>query len=167
MSAEMSEQGISRRLLFRAAGWGTAGAAVAGGLVGSGASAANPQVKLAMAATDGHISLPGRPGGLLYIFGFIPVPVTMSVADLTTNYKGRAQHVAPILDFKQNNDIFITLTNLGLVGRPDLVDSHTIHWHGFRTPSAVFDGVPEVSVAVPISRQFTYFYRPHNPGTYM
>jgi FtsP/CotA-like multicopper oxidase with cupredoxin domain len=32
---------------------------------------------------------------------------------------------------------------------------------------AVMDGVPEVSIAVPNQRQFTYFYRPHDPGTYM
>src|SRR5215469_10918136 len=58
-------------------------------------------------------------------------------------------------------------TNLGLVQRPDLTDSHTIHWHGFDVPSPLNDGVPEVSVAVPIGKQLTYFYRPHREGTYM
>ena len=67
----------------------------------------------------------------------------------------------------QNDDIKITLTNLGLVQRPDLTDSHTIHWHGFDMPSPLNDGVPEVSVAVPIGKQLTYFYRPHREGTYM
>ena len=51
--------------------------------------------------------------------------------------------------------------------RPDLTDSHTIHWHGFDLPSPLNDGVPEVSVAVPIGKQLTYFYRPHREGTYM
>ena len=51
--------------------------------------------------------------------------------------------------------------------RPDLTDSHTIHWHGFDVPSPLNDGVPEVSVAVPIGKQLTYFYRPHREGTYM
>jgi hypothetical protein len=37
----------------------------------------------------------------------------------------------------------VTLTNLGLVQRPDLTDSHTIHWHGFDIPSPLNDGVPE------------------------
>ena len=74
---------------------------------------------------------------------------------------------APILDVLQNDDIKITLTNLGLVQRPDLTDSHTIHWHGFDVPSPLNDGVPEVSVAVPIGKQITYFYRPHREGTYM
>ena len=31
----------------------------------------------------------------------------------------------------------------------------------------LFDGVPELSISVPIGRSFTYFYRPHDPGTYM
>ncbi len=51
--------------------------------------------------------------------------------------------------------------------RPDLPDSHTIHWHGFDVPTPLNDGVPEVSVAVPIGKQLTYFYRPHRAGTYM
>jgi FtsP/CotA-like multicopper oxidase with cupredoxin domain len=59
------------------------------------------------------------------------------------------------------------LSNLGLTVRPDLVDSHTIHWHGFRNAIPLFDGVPEMSIAVPIGRDFTYFYHPHEPGTYM
>jgi manganese oxidase len=164
----------TRRDFLRAAGLGAAGTVFTGGLVSSGlvggkvsSAAAATNVTLGLAATDGHMNLPGRPNGLLYIFGFISVPLNLTVAQLSAAYKGQAQHVAPILDFKQGDDIYITLTNLGLVARPDLVDSHTIHWHGFRTPSAMFDGVPEVSVAVPINRQFTYFYRPHNPGTYM
>jgi FtsP/CotA-like multicopper oxidase with cupredoxin domain len=163
----MRDRRMGRRALLRAAGWGAAGAALAGGLAASSASAANPAVRLALAGTDGHINLPGRPDGRLYIFGFTAVPLNATVAQLSAAYKGRAQHVAPVLDLRQNTDVYLTLTNLGLVGRPDLTDSHTIHWHGFRTPSALFDGVPEVSVAVPIQRQLTYFYRPHDAGTYM
>jgi FtsP/CotA-like multicopper oxidase with cupredoxin domain len=64
-------------------------------------------------------------------------------------------------------NLFITMTNLGLVVRPDLDDSHTIHWHGFRNPNAVFDGFPEVSVSVPVARNFPYFFRPRDEGTYM
>jgi FtsP/CotA-like multicopper oxidase with cupredoxin domain len=169
----------TRREFLKAAAWGAVGTGLGTGIVIGGhrlgaagppalAAAALPEVKLGLAGTDGHITLPGRPGdGGLYIFGFVSVPLTLSVAELSSAYKGKAQHVAPILDFRQDTDVYITLTNLGLVGRPDLTDSHTIHWHGFRTPSALFDGVPEVSISVPIQRQFTYFYRPHNPGTYM
>ena len=89
---------------------------------------------------------------------------TKTISELSAAYKGHAQHTAPMLDFKQEEDIRITLTNLGLVQRPDLTDSHTIHWHGFDIPTPLNDGVPEVSVAVPIGKQFTYFYRPHRRG---
>jgi FtsP/CotA-like multicopper oxidase with cupredoxin domain len=124
-------------------------------------------VALALAATDGYITVPGRETNPLYIFGFIPVDPGASISSLQAKYKGHAQHTAPTLDFRQNDDMKITLTNLGLVQRPDLVDSHTIHWHGFDIPSPLNDGVPEVSVAVPIGKQVTYFYRPHREGTYM
>jgi manganese oxidase len=161
----------TRREFLRAGGIGAAAVAASGGLYAAArgaAAATNPQVKLALAATDGHILLPNRPNDQpLYIFGFVPVDPAMPVSDQINQFKGHAQHPAPLLDFRQENDVYITLSNLGLLGRPDLTDSHTIHWHGFRTPTALFDGVPEVSIAVPIGRQFTYFYRPHNAGTYM
>jgi FtsP/CotA-like multicopper oxidase with cupredoxin domain len=53
------------------------------------------------------------------------------------------------------------------VVRPDLDDSHTLHWHGFRNQITIFDGVPEVSTAVPVARDFAYFFRPREEGTYM
>ena len=51
--------------------------------------------------------------------------------------------------------------------RPDLFDAHTIHWHGFRNAIPWFDGVPEMSISVPIGRDFAYYYQPRDPGTYM
>jgi FtsP/CotA-like multicopper oxidase with cupredoxin domain len=166
---------VSRRKFLTGIGLGALGATMAaGGLekgVGRGLFA--PQVAeaatttLSMVATDGYVEVPGRPGDPLYIFGFRRVPEGMTVSDLITQYKGHVQTSAPILDFLQDDDIKITLTNLGLVQRPDLTDSHTIHWHGFDIPSPLNDGVPELSVAVPIGKQLTYFYRPHREGTYM
>jgi len=122
---------------------------------------------IGLAATDGYVTVPGRETDPVYIFGFIPVSTTASVSELIATYKGHAQTSAPHLRFKQNQDAQITLTNLGLIQRPDLTDSHTVHWHGFDVPSPLNDGVPEVSVAVPINKQLTYFYRPHREGTYM
>jgi FtsP/CotA-like multicopper oxidase with cupredoxin domain len=161
----------TRREFLVAGGAGMATVIASGGVYSAlrdqGATAATPP-KFALAATDGHITMPNRPNDRpLYIFGFAQVPVTSDVQSLITNYKGKAQHTAPLLDFNEGDDIYITLTNLGFVARPDLTDAHTIHWHGFRTPVSLFDGVPEVSIAVPLQRQFTYFYRPHAPGTYM
>ena len=136
---------------------------------GCSSPAAAATTTLALAATDGYITVPGREDDPLYIFGFIPVePDASRSTQLDHDVQGpRADTRAPTLDFLQNDDIKITLTNLGLVQRPDLTDSHTIHWHGFDVPSPLNDGVPEVSVAVPIGKQLTYFYRPHREGTYM
>ncbi|WP_456826537.1 multicopper oxidase domain-containing protein [Cellulomonas sp. P5_E12] len=166
---EHRQNRLDRRAFLQLVGVGALGTVVAGDVIGQGllvpASAAT--TTLSLVATDGYISVPGREGNPLYIFGFVPVDPNLSVSQLISTYKGHAKHTAPTLDFKQNDDVKITLTNLGLVQRPDLTDSHTIHWHGFDVPSPLNDGVPEVSVAVPIAKQFTYFYRPHREGTYM
>ena len=118
-------------------------------------------------STDGYLSVPGREGNPLYIFGFVKVDPMLTVAQLSAAFKGHTKSSAPTLGFLQNDDVKITLTNVGLVQRPDLTDSHTVHWHGFDIPSPLNDGVPEVSVAVPIGKRVTYFYRPHREGTYM
>jgi FtsP/CotA-like multicopper oxidase with cupredoxin domain len=158
---------IARRSVIKAAGLGALGTLTVAGLGRAALPASAAGVTLGLIATDGYITVPGREADPLYIFGFAPVSPTASISSLVSTYKGHAQHTAPTLDFRQEDDMQITLTNLGLVQRPDLVDSHTIHWHGFDLPSPLNDGVPEVSVAVPIGKQLTYFYRPHREGTYM
>jgi len=179
---ERLHEGSTRRQFLQAAGFGAAAVAVGGGALaatrGAGRAVAQATAvsardrvvltggNILLAATDGYMTVPGREDDPLYIFGFIPVS-NDPVATLENDFKGRAQHIAPILDTTDGTDVYLKLTNLGLIQRPDLTDSHTLHWHGFRTPTSLFDGVPEVSIAVPINRQFTYFYRPHNVGTYM
>jgi FtsP/CotA-like multicopper oxidase with cupredoxin domain len=169
---EQHQLGTSRRSFLKAMGFGALGTVVAGSVVGAlgrglivPASAAT--TSLSLAASDGYMTVPGRETDPVYIFGFVPVDPNLSVDQLEATYKGHTKHTAPHLNFLQNDDIRITLTNLGLVQRPDLTDSHTIHWHGFDVPSPLNDGVPEVSIAVPIGKQVTYFYRPHREGTYM
>jgi FtsP/CotA-like multicopper oxidase with cupredoxin domain len=167
------EQGLSRREFFKGAGRGAVGVAALGGLIGglgsrlSATEARAATTTLALAGTDGYITMPGREDDPIYIMGFIPVSPSATISQLISTFKGHAQHTAPTLDFRQNDDIKITLTNLGLIQRPDLTDTHTIHWHGFDIPSPLNDGVPEVSVSVPIAKQLTYFYRPHREGTYI
>jgi FtsP/CotA-like multicopper oxidase with cupredoxin domain len=134
------------------------------------------------AGTDGWIHLPeDQPIGFYfpddiapapfntYIFGFRNL--TGMTSDQITAQKEHAQHSAPLfwLDQyeKSNRDFKLQLTNLGLQIRPDLTDSHTLHWHGFRNVITFFDGEPTGSVSVPVGREFTYVYRPHEPGTYM
>jgi FtsP/CotA-like multicopper oxidase with cupredoxin domain len=127
--------------------------------------AAPDPVYIRLAATDGYISLPGR-ANPLYVFGFVNVPTGATPDDLDV-YKGAVQFSSPIIGLDEEDDVYITLTNIGLVVRPDLDDSHTIHWHGFPNATAIFDGVPEVSIAVPVGRDFPYYYKPHRAGTFM
>jgi len=140
---------------------------------------------LRLVATDGFFSFPGRrstdPGplatpddGRIFGFGFRGVAANEvsstgpgRIDKLIQKYKGRVSWPAPILPIDKDTQTFIVLTNLGLVVRPDLDDSHTIHWHGFRNPNSVFDGVPEVSVSVPPERDFPYLFVPRDEGTYM
>jgi FtsP/CotA-like multicopper oxidase with cupredoxin domain len=131
--------------------------------------------RIVLAATDGWISIPGS--ARYHPDPWAPAPFTtwgFGFRDITglTPVQVAAQHnhfqnSAPILYTDEAQPTYITLRNLGMRVRPDLTDSHSIHWHGFRNAIPLFDGVPEVSVAVPIGREFTYFYRPVDPGTYM
>lgn len=123
------------------------------------------QVNIHLAATDGHIILPGLDHEL-YVFGFVNVPVNATPDQLDV-YKGAVQFPAPIIGVDEGSDVYLTLTNIGLVVRPDLDDSHTIHWHGFPNQNAIFDGVPEVSISVPVGRDFPYFYHPRRAGSFM
>ncbi|MCB0170409.1 MAG: multicopper oxidase domain-containing protein [Anaerolineae bacterium] len=124
-------------------------------------------------ATDGWMGFPGRrraAGEGIYSFGFRPVAANETYAKidkLIQKYKGKVTWPAPILAIPKDIDLYIAMTNLGFVQRPDLDDSHTIHWHGFRNPNSVFDGVPEVSIAVPLGRNFPYYFKPRDEGTYM
>lgn len=121
------------------------------------------RVELRRAATDGWIETPD--GRTHYIFGF--VDVTGVPEHELVNYRGKAELMAPPLVLRAGDEVYLTLTNLGTPSRPDLDDAHTIHYHGFPNQIAIYDGVPEASFAVPVGRDFVYFYKPLNPGTYM
>ena len=179
---------ISRRNLLRAGVVGAAGVGIAGVAASKGglAIAANGATydathtrEVHLAATDGWVTMPKNakpitgfwPDELapnpynMYVFGFRNVS-GMIDADVIAQ-RGLAQISAPTLAFDQGTEIRVTLTNLGLSQRPDLVDGHTMHWHGFNNAIPIFDGVPEMSASVPIGKSITYLYRPTDPGTYM
>jgi FtsP/CotA-like multicopper oxidase with cupredoxin domain len=140
---------------------------------------------LFLAGTDGWISLPASPAiGVYHPDALAPSPFTTyifgfrNVTGLTDvqrdAQKNKAQHNAPLFWVNQvdpaaaNPAPFrLNLTNLGLAQRPDLTDSHTLHWHGFRNVIPFFDGEPTGSVSVPVGRIFTYAYVARDPGTYM
>jgi len=137
-----------------------------------------PTPDLYLAGTDGWVCLaptvsipPYHPDSFApapfttYIFGFRNV--TGMTADQVQAQKGRGQITAPIIGTDEGHDFRINLTNVGLLQRPDLFDSHTFHWHGFRNAIPFFDGEPIGSVSVPVDRDLTYYYHPRDPGTYL
>jgi hypothetical protein len=83
--------------------------------------------------------------------------------------KNRANLAAPILYFHEGDDIRLTLWTSGMGNRPDIVDPHTVHWHGFPNQIPYFDGVPNDSLAVPIGSNLVYRYLPYRgmAGSYM
>jgi FtsP/CotA-like multicopper oxidase with cupredoxin domain len=73
---------------------------------------------------------------------------------------------APLLAIDEDDEFFLTLTNVGMVMRPDLFEQHTIHFHGYPNASSFYDGVPDASVAINIGGSFTYYYLAPDAGTY-
>src|SRR5271169_2104844 len=73
---------------------------------------------------------------------------------------------APLVAFDEDDEMFLTLTNVGMLMRPDLFEQHTIHFHGYPNASSVYDGVPDASVAINIGGSFTYYYLSPDAGTY-
>jgi len=51
--------------------------------------------------------------------------------------------------------------------RPDLMDPHSVHFHGFPQAAPVFDGMPEGSIATNQGASLTYYYNIVEPGTYI
>ncbi len=101
-----------------------------------------------------------------YIFGFadvtgVPRDQVMQVGTL------QARWPAPTLRFKEGQHVYLSLTNVGMVMRPDLFDPHSVHYHGFPQSSSVFDGLPESALSINMGSTLTYFYRQEEPGTYM
>ena len=73
---------------------------------------------------------------------------------------------APLMAFDEDDEFFLTLSNVGMIMRPDLFEQHTVHFHGYPNASSVYDGVPDASVAINIGGSFTYYYLAPDAGTY-
>ena len=155
----------------------------------------NPDPDIHLLASDGWIHLPGRvqiartiedqrkqsfnpavqapdfdpldleSGLTTYIVGFRDV--TGMSETMMQAQKMKVQASAPLLWVDQEQDYFLALSNFGRQMRPDLMDSHTVYWHGFSNADPIFAGEPHSYLAVPIGRTLTLHYKPHNPGTYM
>ncbi|HEX4584479.1 MAG TPA: multicopper oxidase domain-containing protein [Burkholderiaceae bacterium] len=73
---------------------------------------------------------------------------------------------APLMAIDEDDEFFLTLSNVGMIMRPDLFEQHTIHFHGYPNASAFYDGVPDASVAISIGASFSYYYLAPDAGTY-
>ena len=102
----------------------------------------------------------------MYIFGFsditgVPPNLAMETGFLAANWS------SPTITIKEGQEFYLSLSNSGMVMRPDLFDAHTIHFHGFPNAASVFDGEPMASFGINQGATLTYYYQAPSPGTYM
>lgn len=117
-----------------------------------------------LGAGDGFINM--ADGRRLYMFGFLDVTGTpeggvMDAGALAANFP------APTIMADEGDRLYLTLSNVGMVIRPDLFDPHSVHWHGFPNAADIFDGLPEATISINMGASLTYFYNVVEPGTYM
>jgi FtsP/CotA-like multicopper oxidase with cupredoxin domain len=147
-----------------------------------------------VAGSDGFATM--GDGNQIYLFGFGPLsgiadnyagkPGTQLAADFLSTFSNSAssnaaaadpadmmnwgvlsaQQPAPLMAIDEGDEFFLTLSNVGMIMRPDLFEQHTIHFHGYPNASSYFDGVPDASVAINIMGSMTYYYTAPDAGTY-
>lgn len=106
-------------------------------------------------------------GNPLYSFGFGDQTGKALPKDVIAEGILDAEWPGPTIKLDEGDELYLSLTNVGTVMRPDLFDPHTVHFHGFPNAAAVFDGVPEVSIAINMGATLTYYYNIVEPGTYI
>ncbi len=132
---------------------------------------ATPNIKCAhMIAGDGFATM--ADGEPTYFFGYADVTgeptKTQSQKDAVVNNGILSnQWPAPTIVLDEGDQFYLNLTNVGMMIRPDLFDTHTVHFHGYPESSTVFDGVPDSSISIIMGSTLTYYYKINDPGTYM
>lgn len=122
------------------------------------------QVCMHLAAGDGFSVM--ADGETQYIFGFANVT---GIPDLQVMAAGAlaAEWPSPTIELKENDILYLTLSNVGMHIRPDLFDPHTVHYHGLPNSSNIYDGLPESGISINMGASLTYYYNNTVPGTYM
>jgi len=158
-----------------------------GYLSSSYVSASNPTGAFTVACLDSNVVSPS--GATQFAFTYV-LPSTVTGLAAQTMLVGPTASTPPVLDghvdprpiidigvmngnipaplvaFDEDDEMFLTLTNVGMIMRPDLFEQHTIHFHGYPNASSFYDGVPDASVAINIGASFTYYYLAPDAGTY-
>jgi FtsP/CotA-like multicopper oxidase with cupredoxin domain len=113
-------------------------------------------------ATSAPLPCPATPtsGPYLGLDGHVDPRQIMDVGVMNGNIP------APLITMDEDDEFFLTLTNVGMIMRPDLFEQHTVHFHGYPNASSFYDGVPDASVAINIGGSFTYYYLSPDAGTY-
>jgi FtsP/CotA-like multicopper oxidase with cupredoxin domain len=109
---------------------------------------------------NGAVGLVPDPDANNAITGHVDPRTIMDVGVMNGNIP------APMMAIDEDDEFFLTLTNVGMIMRPDLFEQHTVHFHGYPNASAFYDGVPDASVAINIGGSFTYYYLAPDAGTY-
>lgn len=117
-----------------------------------------------ISGSDGFANM--ADGYLQYIFGFGDLTGTLP-EDAVDEGIYNAQISAPTIVLEEGEEFYLSLTNTGMLNRPDLFDAHTVHFHGFPNASSVFDGVPDASISINMGATLTYYYNIVEPGTYL
>ncbi len=78
-----------------------------------------------------------------------------------------ANESAPTIALDEDDDFYLSLSNVAMAMRPDLFDGHSVHWHGYAQAASIFDGLPDASIAVVPGASMTYYYKATDAGTYM
>ena len=88
------------------------------------------------------------------------------IEEVIVNKALKAELPAPLITLREGQELYLTMTNVTMVMRPDLFDPHSVHWHGFPNAAPIFDGLPEPSPTADMGASFTYYYKAAHPGTY-
>jgi len=108
----------------------------------------------------------GQPNPLYQGAGGSPDGALTDVAAIIDTGVLNGNIPAPLMAIDEDDEFFLTLTNVGMIMRPDLFEQHTIHFHGYPNASSYYDGVPDASLAINIGGSFTYYYLAPDAGTY-
>jgi len=117
-----------------------------------------------LSAGDGFATM--ADGRVQYIFSFADM-TGKPEADVMVDGILAAAWPAPPIVLDEGKEFYLTLSNVGMLIRPDLFDPHTVHFHGFPQSSTVFDGLPESGLSINMGASLTYYYNLQDPGTYM
>lgn len=112
---------------------------------------------------DGYVTM--GDGRVQYMFGYRDMTGVSDRMVMTAGLLG-ASAPAPSIVLDQDDELYLSLTNVGMFMRPDLFDTHTVHYHGFPNAAPVFDGVPDTSISIGMGSTLTYYYKNARPGTY-